>query len=100
MCPKDSVLSDPAPSSSGYNRPNLFSVFLSPRDLVTTQPRLMSPSTRTTQLLWVTLGGGGLPCLGLTWSYSSGASQLSLPSSHSWVFTGEALAKQSTDAVI
>lgn len=58
MCPKDSVLSDPAPSSSGYNRPNLFSVFLSPRDLVTMQPRLMSPSTRTTQLLWVTLGGG------------------------------------------
>lgn len=40
MCPKDSMLSDPAPSSSGYNRPNLFSVFLSPRDLVTMQPRL------------------------------------------------------------
>lgn len=36
MCPKDSMLSDPAPSSSGYNHPNLFSS----RDLVTMQPRL------------------------------------------------------------
>lgn len=56
-----------------------------------TQTRyLMSPSTRATQLLWVTLRGGGV--CSLSWPHLV-LEQWGVPTpSHSWVYTGEVLA--------